>query len=698
MTIEPGRIINDFIEPNKRQYMIPVYQRNYEWSYEQCVKLFNDIVNASRKDKTHFCGSVVYSQIKEEKGITYYIIIDGQQRITTVYLLIKALIDCAESDKERDAFLRDLCNYDKFDEYAIDQQSKLKLKAVETDNDQLFLLMENKYDKMDKSSGIWINYETFKTLIQQKQKEGLFTKDIYEGIEKLLCAKIKLDDSDNAQEIFERINSTGIPLKLSDKIRNFVLMTDANQEFLYKNYWLEIEKMIDKSQMSGFFQDFLNMKIDGFAKENNAYEIFKQVYEDNEYTNESMLKEMFHYATLYKAFLYGDDKKYNEDTNKYLSGLRRLKQTTIYLFLFKIFDDFEDGIIDETTLNKVLLLFLSYSVRRLVCEVSSNSFRGFYKTLYSRVFYNSENKKKYYDSIVSFLLQLNTKDSIPDAKLFETSLIYNNLYRKNALCKYLLSSIENQGKEKLEMDNLTIEHILPQNDDLSLSWQKMLGTNWREDRDKYLHTLGNLTLTAYNSELGDKPFDEKLGLLDSKNTKVVILYKDVKDCKKWDADKIETRAKNLVPEILKLYPIEEPSEKVSFADKKYKEYKLDNLDEAEHKKPNYYILQGEQIKVESFAKMLISVATRLYYEEPSIIEKLAKENVHFLEGKYAAFSYDRSQVNKDTKIKDTDIYISHNYGSPLLLQMITKLLDYYDIEHDDFIYSACDNAMKKEKK
>lgn len=110
MTIEPGRIINDFIEPNKRQYMIPVYQRNYEWSYEQCVKLFNDIVKASRKDKTHFCGSVVYSQIKEEKGITYYIIIDGQQRITTVYLLIKALIDCAESDKERDAFLRDLCN------------------------------------------------------------------------------------------------------------------------------------------------------------------------------------------------------------------------------------------------------------------------------------------------------------------------------------------------------------------------------------------------------------------------------------------------------------------------------------------------------------------------------------------------------------------------------------------------------------
>ena len=240
MTIEPGRIINDFIEPNKRQYMIPVYQRNYEWSYEQCVKLFNDIVNASRKDKTHFCGSIVYSQIKEEKGITYYIIIDGQQRLTTVYLLIKALIDCAETDSVKDDFLRDLCNYDKFDKYAIDQQSKLKLKAVETDNNQLFFLMDNKFDKMDKNSGIWINYETFKALIQKKQKEGLFTKDIYEGIEKLLCAKIKLDDSDNAQEIFERINSTGIPLKLSDKIRNFVLMTDANQEFLYKNYWLEI--------------------------------------------------------------------------------------------------------------------------------------------------------------------------------------------------------------------------------------------------------------------------------------------------------------------------------------------------------------------------------------------------------------------------------------------------------------------------
>lgn len=698
MTIEKGRIINDFIEPNKRQYMIPVYQRNYEWSYEQCLKLFNDIVNASVQDDYHFCGSIVYSQIKEEKGITYYVIIDGQQRLTTVYLLIKALIDCAESDKEKEAFLKDLCNYDKFDKYAIDQQSKLKLKAVETDNDQLFLLMENKYDKMDKSSGIWINYETFKSLIQEEQKKGLFTKDIYEGIERLFCAKIKLDDTDKAQEIFERINSTGIPLKLSDKIRNFVLMTDANQESLYKDYWLEIEKMIDKSQMSNFFQDFLNMKIDGFAKENNAYEIFKQVFFDNHYTNESMLKEMFHYAALYKAFLYGDKERYSENTNKYLDGLRRLKQTTIYLFLFKLFDDYDNKVIDETTLNKVLLLFLSYSIRRLVCEISSNSLRGFYKTLYSRVFANPENKNKYYDSIVSFLLQLNTKDSIPGNTLFEDSLIYNNLYRKNALCKYLLSSIENQGKEKLEIDNLTIEHILPQNDDLSLSWQKMLGDNWKEVKDKYLHTLGNLTLTGYNSELGDKPFDKKLKLLDSNNTKVVTLYKDVKDCEIWNADKIEARAKNLIPEVLNLFPIDSPVEMISFADKKFKEYKLDNLEEGEHKKPNYYILQGEQIKVDSFAKMLISVSERLYDFDSSIIERLAKENTHLLEGKYAAFSYDRKHVNKDTKLKGTDIFISHNYSSPLLLKTISKLLDYYDIDYDDFIYSACNNEMKKESK
>ena len=238
MKIDKGRIINDFIEPNKRQYAIPVYQRNYEWSKEQCVKLFEDIVQAYKKDRTHFCGSVVYAPLKEEQNIHYYIIIDGQQRLTTIYLLLKSLIDLAENDTTRELIAETLFNRDKFDKFAIDKASKLKLKPIKSDDNQLRLLMENKYDDIEKNSGIWRNYELFCSLVQAQLDAGMYVKDIYKGVEKLICASILLEQEDNAQEMFERINSTGVPLSLADKIRNFVLMTDADQESLYENYWL----------------------------------------------------------------------------------------------------------------------------------------------------------------------------------------------------------------------------------------------------------------------------------------------------------------------------------------------------------------------------------------------------------------------------------------------------------------------------
>ena len=179
-----------------------------------------------------------------------------------------------------------------------------------------------------------------------------------------------------------------------------------------------------------------------------------------------------------------------------------------------------------------MTLLLNYSIRRLICEIGSNSLRGFYKTLYSRVFNRPENKQNYYDAIVSFMLQLTSKDAIPSDADFVLALKERNLYRKNALCKFLLAAIENQGKEQVVVDTLTIEHIMPQNKNLSTAWQKMLGDDWMAVRDRYLHTLGNLTLTGYNSELGDKPFKEKKELLadsDDKVTHIVVLYSDVKD-------------------------------------------------------------------------------------------------------------------------------------------------------------------------
>lgn len=693
MKIDKGRIINDFIEPNKRQYAIPVYQRNYEWSEEQCVKLFEDIVLAYKKDRTHFCGSVVYAPLKEEHNIHYYIIIDGQQRLTTIYLLLKALIDLSENDQTREGIAETLFNKDKFDKYAIDKASKLKLKPIKSDDNQLRLLMENKYDDMDKNSGIWRNYELFCTLVRRQLDTGRYVKDIYKGVEKLICASILLEQEDNAQEMFERINSTGVPLSLADKIRNYVLMTDADQEFLYENYWLKAEILVHRGNMTAFLLDYLNIKIDGFAKEDDAYEMFKDIYRKEHFTNESMLKEILHYAEFYHTFLYGD-KKYGDNINTLLKNLQKLKQTTVFLFLFRVFDDYENGIIKLKELEKVLQFFLNYSIRRLICEVGSNSLRGLYKTLYARVFTRPENKQHYYDSIVSFFQQLTSRDVLPDDSTFVLALKQNNLYRKNALCKFLLTAIENQGKEQLITDNLTIEHIMPQNKNLSTAWQKMLGEDiWQAVQEKYLHTLGNLTLTAYNSELGDKPFDVKKQELDDVKTKVVILYSDVKECTVWNVEAIEKRADRLANIIAKLYKIERPSRVISFADPRYKEYTCEDPDNATYKVPNYYVLQGERVNITNFAEMLRSIIIRLYEQENSIIEEMARNNEKLI-SRYqnVMFSYDVNEVDGDYKLGDTDIYESTGFSSAAYIMCIIRaLLDRYEIDRNDFVYSARSN-------
>jgi len=698
LKIDKGRIINDFIEPNKRQYAIPVYQRNYEWSKEQCIKLFEDIVLAYKNDRTHFCGSVVYAPLKEEHNIHYYIIIDGQQRLTTIYLLLKVLIDLSENETTRETITESLFNKDKFDSFSIDKASKLKLKPIKTDDNQLQLLMENKYDDMDKNSGIWKNYELFNTLVQEQLDAGMYVKDIYKGVEKLICASILLEQEDNAQEMFERINSTGVPLSLADKIRNFVLMTDADQEMLYENYWLKAELLVQRSNMTAFFLDFLNIKIDGFAKEEDAYEVFKTIYYNGQYTNESMLKEILHYAEFYHAFLYGD-KKYSENINTLLKSLQKLKQTTVFLFLLHVFDDFSNSVIDEKELERVLRFLLNYSIRRLICEVGSNSLRGLYKTLYARVFARPENKQHYYDAIVSFFQQLTSKDALQDDETFIIALKHNNLYRKNALCKFLLTAIENQGKEQLITDNLTIEHIMPQNKNLSTAWQKMLGEDvWQSVQEKYLHTLGNLTLTAYNSELGDKPFDVKQQELDDVKTKVVVLYSDVKGLTVWNADTIEKRADRLADTIVKLYPIEPPTQVISFADPRYQEYTCEDPDMATYKTPNYYILQGERVNITNFAEMLRSVIGRLYEQDKSIIEEMARNNERLLSwSQNIMFSYDVKQVSGDYKLDNTDIYESTGFSAAHIIYIIRAMLDRYDIERCDFVYSARSNKSPEKE-
>ena len=559
------------------------------------------------------------------------------------------------------------------------------------------LLMEDHAEQMDRTSGIYRNYELFCDLIQEflNDNPDMGVGNIYDGLEHLTCAEIKLDDDDdNAQEIFERINSTGVPLSLSDKIRNFVLMTDTDQDRLYEDYWLKAEQMLSKDQLEGFFLDYLNFKMDGFAKESTAYDEFKALYARGQYTNESMLEEIYHYVQQYHAFYYGDEKRFSSTVNHLLRSLQTLKQTTVYLFLFSVFDDFDAGVIDDETLCKVLRLLLNYSIRRLICEVGSNSLRGLYKTLYGRVFNRPENKNNYYDSIVSFLLQLTSKDVMPSDAEFVAALKERNLYRKNALCKYLLVAIENQGKEQIKTDALTIEHIMPQNKNLSTAWQRMLGTDWELVRERYLHTLGNLTLTGYNSELGDLPFAEKLDKLAEENTHVTVLYSDVKNKTEWNAQTMESRAERLSEEVLKLFPIELPTTKVDFSDPRYRLYTVSDPHNATYKFVNYYELLGERVSADSFAFMVRSVAGKLYDLNSSIIDRMARNLEVFPAWQNPVFAYDKDAIRNAVKLKnDSDIYISTGYSAYDCICFIKALLKKYDLDlEEDFVYSARPNS------
>ena len=695
MKIESGRMLNDYIEPNKKQYCIPVFQRDYAWTEEQCTKLFEDIVMAYKKDRPHFCGSFVYAPLGSKKHIDSYIIIDGQQRFTTLYILIKALADSADDDRDKDALQRYLYNEDKFDRYGLDEKSKLKLKPVKTDNDQLLLLMSGKIEQMDKSRRgiIYHNYMLFMQLIKSFLEESSANSVlmINDGIEKLICADIRLDTDDNAQEIFERINSTGIKLGLADLIRNYILMTDTDQERLYEEYWLTVQNLLPDKLLDNFFIDYLNMKSDGFVKESEAYKSFKQVYVEGKYDNEKMLQEILHYAKQYYVFCYGSS-DFGAEVNKALAGLRKLKQTTVYLFLFRVFDDYENGIINKNELARVLKMLLSYSIRRLVCEIGSNTLRGLYKTLYGRVFEQKENKNTYYDSLVSFFLQQTSKNTIPSDNEFVTALQEKNLYSKNALCKYLLFAIENQGKETLDTENLSIEHIMPQNKNLSMSWQKMLGENWQSVHEKYLHTLGNLTLTGYNSELGDKPFEKKKEKLEETITHIAVLYSDVKDKSEWNSVNMEKRAKRLAEIILKLFPIEQPKTKIEFTDPHYKLYTLANPDDATYKTVNYFEFLGERVNVSSFAEMVRSIAQILYDMDNSIIDDMAKKHEPLPEWTTPAFSYEEDGVRNPFKLRNCNIYISTGYSASACIFFIRGLMKKYEFDiSEDFVYSAKPN-------
>lgn len=394
-------LFSDLIEKNKRIFKVPVYQRNYDWSNIQCEKLYSDIMNAHIRDHKHFTGTIVYIVGLNASTLSEVLIIDGQQRLTTMYILLKALYDAADGVSVRISQEIEEVMFNR----NCDEKYKLKLKPIKSDNTQLLLLIKNKIDEMDRNSNIYKNYITFKDLIAKSVEEGFELSDILDGIKKLEMVEIVLDKSqgDEPQKIFESINSTGLRLNLADLIRNYLLMDDENQDELYENYWFEIEKNVGYRNLDDFVINFLNSQITKSVNSKNAYMLFKEHCEENKLSHEDVLKKLKRTSRYYGAFI-GETNYYSKRVGDYLASFNTIKQTTVLPFIFRVFDDFEDKNITEDTLCNVLNYLLTYFVRITACEINKNLSK-FMKSMYDRIY--DGNYDNYYEKFVAFLNDLN---------------------------------------------------------------------------------------------------------------------------------------------------------------------------------------------------------------------------------------------------------------------------------------------------
>ena len=677
--MQPYRVwlFSDLIEKNKRVFKVPVYQRNYDWSNVQCEKLYQDIMLAHKRDHKHFTGTIVYIVGLNGSNLSEVLIIDGQQRLTTVYILLKALYDAAKGVSVR---IEEEIQEVMFNRNC-DEKYKVKLKPIKSDNEQLLLLIKDKMDDMDRNSNIYKNYILFKSMIKETVDAGYELGDILDGIKKLEMVEIILDKSqgDEPQKIFESINSTGLDLSLADLIRNYLLMDDENQDELYEDYWSEIEKNVGYRNLGDFVINFLNSNITKAVNANNAYLLFKEHCEQNHLSHEDVLKKLKRTSRYYGAFV-GENHYYSKEITGYLRSFDTIKQTTVLPLIFRIFTDYEDGHIDDKTLCKVLNYLLTYYVRVTACEINKNLSK-FMKSMYDRVI-DGTTYDGYYERFVVFLNGLKASGRMPSDEEFEYALLYKPLYKK-PICKFVLSAIENSTKEHIEVSNLTIEHILPQKENAAV-WKKEVGENYSRVYEVYLHTLGNLTITGHNSELGTKSFRDKKEIIRA-NSKAVILNREVLSADTWNEDAILHRAKVLAARLIEEFNYEDI--RSDFMGDSDSGFSLDSGLNLTNTKPSSFSFSGEYTKVTSWAEVLTKFMTVAYDLNTALLSDLAAKDYMIPNATNVNITNDKRKLRKGKEIDRSGIYYESNLSANTTISFIRDMMVQMDLESEEFTFT-----------
>lgn len=548
-----------------RQFIVPIFQRNYSWQKSQYEQLWFDILRASKfKEKqNHFIGSIVYIDMGTPAGRPQQLLlIDGQQRLTTISILLCAIKDYVQKfnletklinlAKIKNQFLY---NSDEIDE------DKYKLLLNVQDKETYIKLIDNTIFTVNKpATNIIKCYEFFYEHIEDFIKQDGQIDEIYAGIFKLSLVSISLDkDSDNPQMIFESMNSTGKDLSQTDLLRNYLLMdlTPEKQTRLYKTYWKPMEELFgediyknDVNKFDYFIRDFLTLKSDtGYiCKINNVYENFKRYYLDNNCEKFAVLKDLFTYAKYYACI---DLLQENDDELKlYWQEFKKLDSHVVYPFLLKLYDDYSRQILIKEDFKKILQVVISYLWRRAICEIPTNSLSKTFATLYQAV-----DKDDYVNSVIKAFVFKSSYKRFPSDYEVREKLQTKDIYHFR-LRKYLLEALENYyHKEPIDLNtaNYTIEHIMPQNIEHNLSWQQMLGEDWQEVHSLYLHSLGNLTITGYNAEMSNKSFGEKVNGESGFKHSHLKLNESIAQCDVWNKKAIQRRTNILTDIILKIW-------------------------------------------------------------------------------------------------------------------------------------------------
>jgi len=604
--------VYQFLEGSDKSFIIPVYQRDYSWTKVNCQKLWEDLTSLSLNNKTdYFLGTIVAIG----SGFQEYTIIDGQQRLTTISILLIALQKFLEKkDFKNDGeivLVQQLSDF-LINKYSPEKNERIRLKPNKQDKEYFEKLFLNS-NNLDPSSNIVCNYNFF----YEKISSGtLNPQQIFEAFRKLKIVLIDLvRGQDDPQLIFESLNSTGVDLTAGDLIRNYILMDlePIQQELIYKKYWIQIEKMV--IDIAEFIRNYLIFKLKVWVKKDDVYYIFKKFSSDNFYKDkESILQDLLYFADIYSKLIQSQNHS-NKIINKELVRLSKLEFTVCHPYLLDVFHELNNKNISEEIVANILITIESYAFRKILVDNTTQGLNKLFITLARDIKKEASWQEDYINILNYILLEKRISQRFPDNEEFENALINKEIYKLQSKNRnFLLESLENfESAYPIDLNELTVEHIMPQT--LTKDWKNKLGDNWQDVYNKYLHTLGNLSLTAKNAELSNNSFENKQQI-DFQTSKLTLNFK-LDGLDTWNEERILDRAKSLIRNAKDIWPYP----KTTYIKKSPEEqiFDLTCEDDFSGSKPSrlYFENDDNGIELKTWRDLLINICNFLYEFSPT---------------------------------------------------------------------------------